>query len=85
VVGTIIKIDPPYAFIQGPNNTERTIRLGSSTTILRYRNEIGQNGLSNGDSIVVIGSPEASSSDIDAEFIRVIPGATGGGTSTNNQ
>ena len=73
VVGTIIKIDPPYAFIQGPNNTERTIRLGSSTTILKYRNSIAANGLSQGDSIVVIGSPDASSSDMDADFIRVIP------------
>jgi len=74
VVGTIIKIAPPYAFIQGPNNVERTIRLGSSTTVLKYRDSIGPNGLSDGDSIVVIGSPEASSSNINAEFIRVIPG-----------
>ena len=35
VVGTIIKIAPPYDFIQGPDNIERTIRLGSSTMILR--------------------------------------------------
>jgi hypothetical protein len=73
VVGTIIKIAPPYAFIQGPDNVEQTIRLGSSTTILKYRESIGPNDLSEGDSIVVIGSPSASSSDIDAEFVRVVP------------
>ena len=83
VAGTIIKIDPPYAFIQGPNNVERTIRLGSSTTILKYRTSIGPNDLSNGDSIVVIGSPDASSSNINADFIRVVPAATGSSTSSN--
>ena len=83
VVGTIIKIVPPFAFIQGPDNTERTIRLGSSTTILRYRNSIGPNDLSNGDSIVVIGSPDASSSNINADFIRVIPSAYGSSTIIN--
>ena len=73
VAGTIIKIDPPYAFIQGPDDVERTIRLGSSTTILKYRESIGPDDLVAGDSIVVIGSPEASSSDINADFIRVVP------------
>jgi hypothetical protein len=83
VVGTIIKIDPPYAFIQGPDNTERTIRLGSSTTILKYRNSIGPGSLSQGDSIVVIGSPETGSSDINADFIRVISAASGSSTIIN--
>jgi hypothetical protein len=84
VVGTIIKIDQPYAFIQGPDNTERTIRLGSSTTILKYRNSIGPNDLSDGDFIVVIGSPSASSSNIDAHFIRVLPSPPSA-SSSNNQ
>ena len=83
VAGTIIKIAPPFAFIQGPNNVERTIRLGSSTTILKYRTSIGPNDLSNGDSIVVIGSPDASSSNINADFIRVIPTASGSSGSSN--
>jgi hypothetical protein len=83
VVGTIIKIAPPFAFIQGPNNVERTIRLGSSTTILKYRTSIGPNDLSNGDSIVVIGSPDASSSNINADFIRVIPAISGSSTPNN--
>ncbi len=83
VVGTVIKIDPPYAFIQGPDNTERTIRLGSSTTVLKYRDSIGPSGLSDGDSIVVIGSPDASSSNINAEFVRVIPAASGSSTSND--
>jgi hypothetical protein len=83
VAGTIIKIDLPYAFIQDSNNVERTIRLGSSTTILKYRTSIGSNDLSNGDSIVVIGSPSASSSDINADFIRVIPVVSGSSTPNN--
>ena len=69
VVGTIIKIAPPYAFIQGPDNTERTVRLNASTTILKYRTAIGPNDLSDGESIIVIGSPSTSSSDIDARFV----------------
>jgi len=73
VAGTIIKIDLPYAFIHGPDNAERTIRLDASTTILRYRTPIGPGDLSEGESIVVIGSPSASSSNIDARFIRVLP------------
>jgi hypothetical protein len=84
VVGTIIKIAPPFAFIQGPNNIERTIRLGSSTTILKYRNSIGPNDLSEGDFIVVIGSPSASSSDINARFVRVLPSPPTA-SSSNNQ
>ena len=83
VAGTIIKIDLPYAFIQGPNNVERTIRLGSSTTILKYRTSIGANDLLNGDSIVVIGSPDASSSNINANFVRVIPAIPGSSTPNN--
>jgi hypothetical protein len=83
VFGTIIKIAPPYAFIQGPDNTERTIRLGSSTTILKYRTSIGPNDLVDGDSIVVIGSPSASSSNINADFIRVIPAQAGSSTAGN--
>ena len=76
VVGTIIKISPPYAFIQGPDNTERTIRLDASTTILRYRNVIGPNDLSDGESIIVIGSPATSSSNLEARFIRVLPASS---------
>jgi hypothetical protein len=83
VAGTIIKIDPPYAFIQGPNNIERTIRLDASTTILKYRNSIAPSNLSEGDLIVVIGSPSTSSSAIDARFIRVIPSLPSVGTSSN--
>jgi hypothetical protein len=83
VSGTIIKIDPPYAFIQGPNNVERTIRLDASTTILKYRNSIGPNDLSDGDFIVVIGSPSASSSNIDAHFIRVLPSPPSASSSNN--
>lgn len=73
VSGTIISVDPPYAFIKGPNNVEQTIRLGSTTTILKYHTAIGSGDLNEGDLIVVIGSPDASSSDIDAHFIRVVP------------
>lgn len=83
VVGTIIKIAPPFAFIQGPDNVERTIRLGSSTTILKYRNSIGPNDLSDGDFIVVIGSPEASSSNINAHFVRVLPSPSTASSSSN--
>jgi len=83
VSGTIIKIDPPYAFIQGPNNVERTIRLDASTTILKYRNSIGPNELSDGDFIVVIGSPDASSSNINAHFVRVLPSPPTASSSNN--
>jgi len=73
VAGTIIKIVPPYAFIQGPDNTERTIRIDASTTILKYRDVIGPGDLSDGESIVVIGTPATSSSNIEARFVRVMP------------
>ena len=73
VAGTIIKLAAPYALIQGPNNVERTILLGSSTTILKYRNTIESSDLAEGDLIVVIGTPSTSSSAIDARFIRVLP------------
>jgi hypothetical protein len=51
--------------------------------ILKYRTSIGPNDLSNGDSIVVIGSPDASSSNINADFIRVIPVVSGSSTPNN--
>ena len=74
VAGTIIKIVPPYAFIQGPDNTERTIHLDASTTIVKFRSQIGPNDLVDGESIIVIGSPATSSSNIEAHFVRVMPG-----------
>lgn len=83
VVGTIIKVNPPYAFIQGPDNTERTIHLDASTTILRYRTTIGPGDLIDGESIIVIGSPSASSSNIEARFVRVLPPPPTYGSSSN--
>lgn len=73
VSGTIIRISPPYAFIEGANNEEKAVRIGSTTTIVKYHSTISPNGIAQGDFIVVIGEPEASSSDINAHFIRVLP------------
>jgi len=83
VVGTIIRLEPPYAFIKGPNNVERAIHLDASTTVLKFRDNIGPAGLIEGDLIVVIGTPEASSSEIDAHLVRVLPPPTTNGSTIN--
>ncbi|MDE2188679.1 MAG: hypothetical protein KGJ35_03050 [Patescibacteria group bacterium] len=83
VMGTIIRVQPPYAFIEGPNNEEKTIFIGSSTNVVKYHTSINPSNLSEGEYIVVVGSPNASTSQIDANFVRVLPPPPGASSTVN--
>lgn len=71
--GTIIKIDLPTIIIAGADNVEKIIVVNDKTILRHYRNDIGNKDLKVGDSIIVIGSPNASSTQIEAKLIRVLP------------
>jgi hypothetical protein len=73
VAGKIIKISLPNIFIAGNDGVEKNILISSSTLIREFRQMASPADLKVDDFVVVIGSPNAQS-QIDAKFIRVMPG-----------
>ncbi len=71
-VGKIIKIDLPTIVVATSDNVEKTVLVGSSTMIRKYRDNIGAADLHINDPILIIGSPNEES-EIEAKFIRIMP------------
>jgi len=71
-VGKVVSISLPNVIIAGRDNIEKTIVITDDTKILKLREEISPADMHVNDTVVVLGSPTASSS-IDATLIRIIP------------
>lgn len=71
--GDIIKVALPEITIEGRDNVEREVLIKSDTVIKNLRDTIKPEDLKTGDSLVIIGTPNASTSQIEAKLIRVLP------------
>jgi hypothetical protein len=71
-IGNILSISLPQMIISGPDNLEKTILVGASTTVRQFQQNIKSSDLKAGDFVVVIGNPN-DKGQIDARFIRVMP------------
>jgi hypothetical protein len=70
--GIIISIALPSIVIESADGIEKTISVGTTSLIKRFRNTINSADLKINDSIVVLGTP-TSHGQIDAKLIRVMP------------
>ncbi len=70
--GKIIKIELPNIIVQDKDNTEKTVSIGSDTTIQEGRTTAVATDLKVDDFVVSIGTPD-NNGVIEAKFIRVIP------------
>ena len=80
--GTIVKIALPTIVVAGTDKVEKTIIVNEQTILRHFRDDIKNSDLKVGDTIIVIGAPNASSSQIEAKLIRVLPPLPGQATSS---
>jgi len=73
--GMVASIALPQIVITETNKTEKIILVTDKTIIRSGPNTITGTDIHTGDFIVVVGSPDANS-QIDAEFIRIVPPPT---------
>ena len=81
VIGKIVKISLPIIVISGNDKIEKSVVIGNDTQIVQFRSELKPSDLTVGEYVVVVGAPN-DASQIDAELIRVVPGAMMGTTTT---
>lgn len=79
--GTIVKINLPTIIVAGTDKVEKVVVVNEKTIVRHLREDFKGVDLKVGDSIVVIGSPNASA-QIEAKFIRVLPVVTLTATTT---
>jgi hypothetical protein len=72
--GTIIQVDLPVFVMIDSDKIERVVRVSNDTIIRRLRESLKPEDLKDNQYVVVIGSPNADS-EIDARFIRLLPGS----------
>lgn len=75
VSGTIVNIELPKFVVADRDNTEKTVQVDTGTVIRALRSTLTSSDLKTGDFVIVIGEPDQNA-EIDAKFIRVMPGAT---------
>lgn len=74
--GTIVKITLPTIVVAGSDKVEKVVVVNEQTILRQFRDDINNNDLKVGDSIIVIGAPNSSSTQIVAKLIRVLPEAS---------
>ena len=70
--GTIVKVALPDIVIENTDGVEKTVVVGSDTMIKQFRNDAASTTLSLGQTVTVLGTPDAQG-NIDAALIRIIP------------
>ena len=70
--GNILSINLPQIIINGPDNLEKTVLIGTSTVLRQFQQNIAGSQLKVGDFVVVIGNPD-NNGQIEAGLIRVMP------------
>jgi hypothetical protein len=75
IFGPIISITGNTIIVKGEDTVEETAMISDKTTIINKDGAIKASDLKVGDSIVIIGSPNAQG-QIDAKLIRLLPAET---------
>jgi hypothetical protein len=70
--GSIVKISLPTFVIEGSDNIEKVILTKADTIFRRFRDEIKAADLKEGDSVIVLGTPN-DKGQIEAKLIRIAP------------
>jgi hypothetical protein len=73
--GTVTSVEFPTFTIVGPRETEKVIRMGSSTILRSGFDTVSTDAVRVGEEAVVIGTPN-NQGEIDATFIRLAPATT---------
>jgi hypothetical protein len=71
-IGEILSVNLPQIVITGPDNLEKTVLVGTSTTVRLFQENVQGSQLKVGDFVVVIGDPN-SNGQIEARLIRIMP------------
>ena len=71
-IGEIISLNLPQIVVNGPDNLEKTVLIGTSTIIRQFQGNIQSSILKTGDFVVVIGNPN-NNGQVEAKLIRVMP------------
>ena len=77
VIGKIVKVELPVVVIEGSDSVEKVILITPNTTIRQFRNNVSVNDLKVGDIVTIIGTPNTAS-QIEAQYIRLMPGSAEG-------
>ncbi|HEU0080642.1 MAG TPA: hypothetical protein VFQ72_01265 [Candidatus Paceibacterota bacterium] len=70
--GRVVSVSLPSFVVVGPDGAEKTIVVASSTSVVRFREAVGQTAIRVDDDAFVLGDPDAGGS-IQARFIRLMP------------
>lgn len=70
--GRVLSVDLPQMIIESPEGLEKTVIVGTGTTIMKFRDRLLPENIIPNDSAVIIGSPNGDS-QIEARLIRIIP------------
>ena len=81
ITGKILKINLPQIMVDGKDGVEKNIIIGEQTFIRQFRDEVQASDLKIGDTIVVIGAPNANG-QIVATLVRVLSTTPVSATST---
>lgn len=79
--GTIVKINLPTIIVAGTDKVEKVVVVNEKTILRQFRNDVKNEDLKVGDSVVVIGSPN-DKAQIEARLIRVLPASASTATIT---
>ncbi len=71
--GRVVSVELPELLIESPDGLEKTILVGTSTTVMKFRDRIMPSDIELNDRAVVIGSPN-NDAQIEARLIRIMPG-----------
>lgn len=74
-VGEIVSINLPKIVVNGSDNLEKIVAIGTSTVMRQFQQNIQSTDLKVGDFIVVLGSPD-NQGIIDAKLIRIMPASS---------
>jgi hypothetical protein len=70
--GKILSINLPMFVVADVANVEKIVRISDETVIKKLRDTISANELTQGDFVVIVGSP-GDRTEVGAKFIRVLP------------
>jgi hypothetical protein len=75
LAGTVLAVAPPIIAVQDGQNNEQSVMVATGTIIREYDGTIMVSGITVGDQVAVIGSPNADGQVV-ARFIRVFPASS---------
>ena len=82
-VGEVLKISSSTIVVAEPGNVEKIVTINGETIIRKNRDEIKTNNIKVGDFVSVLGEAN-NNAEIEARFIRVMPGSVAATTTIKN-